>query len=111
MNRIIIMNEIENDSKNKIKGKKLVTRLLLYSDRPENIIWIGTFQEKHNYNFAKYNYYYPENSIGSLLKKDDLLVLYRRNINIDFVKENDIKINIQTIQKMKYDPRGLNDSF
>ena len=111
MNRIIIMNEIENDSKNKIKGKKLVTRLLLYSDRPENIIWIGTFQEKHNYNFSKYNYYYPENSIGSLLKKDDLLVLYRRNINIDFVKENDIKINIQTIQKMKYDPRGLNDSF
>ena len=46
---------------------------------------------------------------GILKKMDDLLVIYRRNINLDFSKENNIQVQISHSLKYLDDSNGASD--
>ena len=94
-----ILNEIENDSVIKIKGIKSLVRVVLYSDKNLSIDWHGEFQEKEDILADKYNYYLPGIVVGSFKKSGDLLSIYRRNINLNFIKEKSISISIKTTIK------------
>ena len=110
LKKITIINEIENDLNKKIKEEVSLSRIILYSNKYEKLFWKGEFQEKENYSFVKYNYYYPEYSNGYMDKMDDLLLIYRRNMLLDFIKDKALVFNIQTSSKNK-ELNGSNDSF
>ena len=97
--KLTILNEIENDSVIKIKGIKSLVRVVLYSDKNLSIDWHGEFQEKEDILADKYNYYLPGIVVGSFKKSGDLLSIYRRNINLNFIKEKSISISIKTTIK------------
>jgi len=44
-------------------------------------------------------------------KKEDLLVIYRKNILLDFIKDKALIIHIQTSSIENSESNGLNDSF
>ena len=94
----------------KIKEEVSLSRIILYSKKYGKLFWKGEFQEKENYSFVKYNYYYPEYSNGYMDKMDDLLLIYRRNMLLDFIKDKALVFNIQTSSKNK-ELNGSNDSF
>ena len=110
LKKITVINEIENNLHKKIKDNLTLSRFILYSNKHEQLFWQGEFKEKEHYSFVKYNYYYPEYSNGYMEKMDDLLVIYRRNMILDFIKDKALVFNIQTTQKRK-ELNGSNDSF
>jgi hypothetical protein len=110
LKKITVINELENNLHKKIKDEITLSRFILYSNKHEQLFWQGEFKEKEHYSFVKYNYYYPEYSNGYMEKMDDLLVIYRRNMILDFIKDKALVFNIQTTQKRK-ELNGSNDSF
>ena len=110
LRKITIINEIDNNLHKKIKDEITLSRFILYSNKHEHLFWQGEFKEKEHYSFEKYNYYYPQYSNGYMGKMDDLLVIYRRNMILDFIKDKALVFNIQTTQKRK-ELNGSNDSF
>ena len=110
LRKITIINEIDNNLHKKIKDEITLSRFILYSNKHEHLFWQGEFKEKEHYSFEKYNYYYPQYSNGYMEKMDDLLVIYRRNMILDFIKDKALVFNIQTTQKRK-ELNGSNDSF
>ena len=103
---------INDDIKTEVKGKLLLKRAVLFSNKIERSIWKATFGEVNHHNYTKINYYYPDYSKGLLRKMDDLLVIYRRFINLDFISENGLKISIKTTSAfMANESNGMDDSF
>ena len=103
---------INDDIKTEVKGKLLLKRAVLFSNKIERSIWKATFGEVNHHNYTKINYYYPDYSKGLLRKMDDLLVIYRRFVNLDFISENSFKISIKTTSAfMANESNGMDDSF
>ena len=104
---------IINDSKKtNVNGKLLLKRAVLFSNKIERITWNANFGEAYHHNYKRYNYYYPDYSKGLLRKTDDLLVIYRRFVNLDFISENGFKININTSSSLiPNESNGMDDSF
>ena len=111
INQITIINDTENIQKNESNSKLTVKRAILfnYHDYSGNVSWEGVFSDGHITNNGFYNYYFPNMGKGILKKMDDLLVIYRRNINLDFSKENNIQVQISHSQKYLDDSNGASD--
>ena len=108
INEIIIINDIKDEEEKKKEklAKITFTRVILFSLREQNIFWDGTYGENNANYCMKCNYYIPDYCNGIIKKTDDILIIYRKNVFLDFIKENSIKINISTSQV----PNSL-DSF
>ena len=109
--KITIINEIENNLQKKIKEKVTLKRTILYSENDDTTFWDGKFQdEDDHYNYIKYNYYFPSFSAGKMKIMDDILIIYRRNILLDFINRKLLKIQLKTSKFEKKRSNGLNDS-
>ena len=108
--KITIINEIENNLHKKIKEKITLKRAILYSENDGKQYWEGVFEENEQNNYIKYNYYFPGFSNGNINIMDDLLVIYRRNILLDFITRESLKMNLSTSKIDKKESNGLNDS-
>ena len=108
INEIIIINDIKDEEEKKKEklAKITFTRVILFSLREQNIFWDGTYGENNANYCMKCNYYIPDYCNGIIKKTDDILIIYRKNVFLDFIKENSIKINISTSRA----PNSL-DSF
>ena len=94
----------------KIKEKITLKRAILYSENDGKQYWEGVFEENEQNNYIKYNYYFPGFSNGNINIMDDLLVIYRRNILLDFITRESLKMNLTTSKIDKKESNGLNDS-
>ena len=59
----------------------------------------------------KFNYYFPDYSNGIIRKSDDIFSVYRRNAFLDFIKENNLQINLNTnaVGNSLDDSNGMSD--
>ena len=107
--KITIINDNEKANEN---GKLILKRAVLFSNKIESIIWNAKFGEDIQNNYKRYNYFYPDYSRGLLRKMDDLLVIYRKSVNLDFINEHGFKISINTSSTLfPNDSNGMDDSF
>ena len=108
--KLTVINEVENNSENKTKEEISLIRAVLYSNSNLNVIWNGKFEEKEEISYNKYNYYFPKYSTGKIKKMVDLLVIYRRNMNLDFLKNDNLLISVNNSKSMN-ESNGFDDSF
>ena len=109
IDKITIMNEIENNASNKMKGIKSLVRIVLYSNKRFNNFWKGKFEGRTDLENCKCNYYFENYAEGFLKKSSELLTIYRRNIYLYFVKQKSLAINISSNEREE--SNGLYESF
>lgn len=116
VNQIVIINDIkdekdEKEKKDETEGKLMLIRVILFSMKEVFQGWHGKYGEKYENYCMKFNYYFPDYSNGIIRKSDDIFSVYRRNAFLDFIKENNLQINLNTnaVGNSLDDSNGMSD--